>query len=57
MTCEGMGATIGVDDGPILANDAPVIVPENECAALLNTQVQNDVEVAHLSPHTWISGH
>src|SRR6266567_6938182 len=56
MTCEGMGTTIGVDDGSILANDAPIIIPEYECAALLDTQVQNDMEVAHLSPHPGIPG-
>src|SRR5579884_402183 len=54
MTCEGMGMTICMDDSSILANDAPVIIPEDEYATLLDAQVQHDMEVAHLSPHIGI---
>src|SRR6266487_4529324 len=51
MTCERMSTTVAVDNHSILANDTPVIIPEDECTTFLHAQVQNDMEVPHLSAH------
>jgi len=47
-----MGFAVFVHDFAIAANDAAIVIPEDELAGIFNSKFENDVKATHLSTRT-----